>query len=56
MAIKFENRTVFEAYYESTCNESGITYVSESSFFSSIGSFFKRMKENILKLIREALK
>ena len=56
MAIKFENRTLFEAYYESSCNENGITYVSESSFFSSIGSFLKRMKDNIIKLIGEALK
>ena len=56
MAIKFENRTVFEAYYESSCNENGITYVSESSFFSSISSFLKTLKDNIIKLIREALK
>ena len=56
MAIKFENRTLFEAYYESSCNENGITYVSESSFFSSISNFLKTLKDNIIKLIREALK
>ena len=56
MAIAFENRTVFEAYYETSCNDTGIEYVSESSIFSSVGRAFKSIKETIMRLIRTAIK